>query len=58
VLNDGHRSEDGEEQRALDLTSSVQDRDQEIEQLLTPGAREDIGQAGAESRTMLTPREK
>jgi catechol-2,3-dioxygenase len=43
----------------LDLTSSSQDRDQEIERLLALGARRaDIGQTGAESRTVLAdPRE-
>ena len=39
----------------LDLTSSVADRDQEIGRLLAPGARRGgIGQAGAESWTVLT----
>jgi predicted enzyme related to lactoylglutathione lyase len=39
----------------LDLTSSAQDRDQEIERLLALGARRaDIGQTGAESWTVLT----
>jgi predicted enzyme related to lactoylglutathione lyase len=38
----------------LDLTSSAQDRDQEIERLLALGARRaDIGQTGAESWTVL-----
>ena len=38
----------------LDLTSSAQDRDQEIERLLTLGARRvDIGQTGAESWVVL-----
>jgi predicted enzyme related to lactoylglutathione lyase len=38
----------------LDLTSSAQDRDQEIERLVTLGARRvDIGQTGAESWTVL-----
>src|ERR1019366_8807577 len=38
----------------LDLTSSAQDRDQEIERLLALGAsRVDIGQTGAESWTVL-----
>jgi catechol-2,3-dioxygenase len=38
----------------LDLTSSAQDRGQEIERLLALGARRvDIGRAGAESWTVL-----
>jgi predicted enzyme related to lactoylglutathione lyase len=38
----------------LDLTSSAADRDQEIDRLLALGARRvDIGQAGAESWTVL-----
>ena len=38
----------------LDLTSSAQDREQEIERLLALGARRvDIGQTGAESWTVL-----
>ena len=38
----------------LDLTSSVQDRDQEIERLVALGARRvDIGQTGTESWTVL-----
>ena len=38
----------------LDLTTSAQDRDQEIERLLALGARRvDIGQTGAESWTVL-----
>ena len=38
----------------LDLTTSAQDRDQEIERLLTLGARRvDIGQTGSESWTVL-----
>src|SRR5260221_5194272 len=38
----------------LDLTSSAQDRDQEIERLVALGARRvDIGQTGAESWTVL-----
>src|SRR5437773_7244722 len=38
----------------LDLTSSAADRDQEIDRLLTLGARRvDIGQTGAESWTVL-----
>jgi len=38
----------------LDLTTSAQDRDQEIERLLELGARRaDIGQTGAESWTVL-----
>jgi hypothetical protein len=38
----------------LDLTSSAQDRDQEIERLLALGARRvDIGQTGEESWTVL-----
>jgi predicted enzyme related to lactoylglutathione lyase len=38
----------------LDLTSSAQDRDQEIERLLALGARRvDVGQTGAESWTVL-----
>jgi hypothetical protein len=38
----------------LDLTSSAADRDQEIDRLLALGARRaGIGQAGAESRTVL-----
>ena len=38
----------------LDPTSSAADRDQEIDRLLAPGARRaDIGQAGAESWTVL-----
>ena len=38
----------------LDLTSSAQDRDQEIERLLALGARRaGIGQTGAESWTVL-----
>ena len=38
----------------LDLTTSAQDRDQEIERLLALGARRvDIGQAGTESWTVL-----
>jgi len=38
----------------LDHTSSAADRDQEIDRLLTPGARRaGVGQAGAESRTVL-----
>jgi predicted enzyme related to lactoylglutathione lyase len=38
----------------LDLTTSAQDRDQEIERLLTLGAsRVNIGQAGTESWTVL-----
>ena len=38
----------------LDLTSSAQDRDQEIERLIALGARRvDIGQTGAESWTVL-----
>ena len=38
----------------LDLTSSAQDRDQEIERLLVLGARRvDIGQTGEESWTVL-----
>ena len=43
----------------LDLTSSAQDRDQEIERLLALGAcRVDIGQTGTESWTVLAdPRE-
>jgi hypothetical protein len=42
----------------LDLTSSVQDREEENKQPLSPGPRVDIGQAGAESRTVLAPLEK
>ena len=38
----------------LDLTTSAEDRDDEIERLLTLGARRvDIGQTGAESWTVL-----
>ena len=38
----------------LDLASSAEDRDQEIERLLALGARRvDIGQTGAESWTVL-----
>ena len=38
----------------LDLTSSAQDRDQEIERLLALGAcRADVGQTGEESWTVL-----
>ena len=38
----------------LDLTSSAQDRDEEIERLVALGARPvDIGQTGAESWTVL-----
>jgi predicted enzyme related to lactoylglutathione lyase len=38
----------------LDLTSSAQDRDQEIERIVALGARRvDIGQSGAESWTVL-----
>jgi hypothetical protein len=38
----------------LDLTSSTADRDQEIDRLLALGARRvNIGQTGAESRTVL-----
>ena len=38
----------------LDLTASAADRDREIERLLAPGARRvEIGQTGAESRTVL-----
>ena len=38
----------------LDLTSSAEDRDQEIERLVALGARRvDIGRTGAESRTVL-----
>jgi hypothetical protein len=38
----------------LDLTSSAQDREQEIDRLLALGARRvDIGQTGAESWTVL-----
>jgi len=38
----------------LDLTSSAEDRDQEIDRLLALGAsRVDIGQTGAESWTVL-----
>ena len=38
----------------LDLTSSAEDREQEIERLLALGARRvDIGQAGTESWTVL-----
>jgi predicted enzyme related to lactoylglutathione lyase len=38
----------------LDLTSSAEDRDQEIERLLALGARRaDIGQTGTESWTVL-----
>ena len=38
----------------LDLTSSAQDRDQEIGRLLALGARRvDVGQTGAESWTVL-----
>jgi predicted enzyme related to lactoylglutathione lyase len=38
----------------LDLTSSAQDRDQEIERLLSLGARRvDVGQTGAESWIVL-----
>jgi glyoxalase superfamily protein len=41
----------------LDLTSSAADRDQEIDRLLALGARRvDIGQAGAESWTVLATR--
>jgi hypothetical protein len=38
----------------LDLTSSAEDRDSEIERLLALGARRvDVGQTGAESWTVL-----
>jgi hypothetical protein len=38
----------------LNLTSSAADREQEIDRLLALGARRaDIGQTGAESRTVL-----
>jgi len=38
----------------LDLTTSAEDRDQEIERLLALGARRvDVGQTGAESWTVL-----
>jgi hypothetical protein len=38
----------------LDLTTSAVDRDQEIDRLLALGARRvDVGQAGAESWTVL-----
>src|ERR1035438_8835119 len=42
----------------LDLASSAQDREQEIERLLASGARRaGIGQTGAESWTVLADRE-
>jgi hypothetical protein len=41
----------------LDLTSSAADRDQEIDRILALGTRRaDIGQAGAESSTVLADR--
>jgi hypothetical protein len=50
VLHAGHRSQDGN----LDLISSAQDRDQEIERLLVLGARRaGIGQSSEESWTVL-----
>ena len=43
----------------LDLTSSAQDRDQEIERLVALGARRvDIGQTGAQSWTVLADPER
>ena len=43
----------------IDLTSSAADRDQEIDRLLALGARRvDIGQAGAESWTVLADPEE
>ena len=54
VFYAGNGRENGQKHVHLDLTSEANDRQAEIERLLTLGARRvDVGQTGAESWTVL-----